>query len=204
MEDADVKKFNDIMIDIETFGQGYNAVVVQVAMSYFNRETGEIGDSTIINIDANDSLKYGFEMDKDTLDWWATQPKEVFDSLSVNAIPVEEALANIKKFIKFGALIWCHSTFDAPILGNMYRRVYGANKSVPWGYKNVRDIRTLCDLSKINLELYDWEKEKTHNAGDDVRFQIKYVTDACNMIKYNCSQEQAMAVRKKVEEILAK
>lgn len=201
--ESDSKQFNDIMIDIETFGQSYNAVVVQVALAYFNRETGEIGDSTIINIDANDSIKYGFEMDKSTLDWWATQPKEVFDTLSVNAVPVEEALKNIKKFIKFGAFIWCHSTFDAPILGNMYRRVYGENKSVPWGYKNVRDIRTLCALSNINLELYDWEKEKTHNAGDDVKFQIKYVTDACNMIKYKCTQEYAINARKQVEALLA-
>lgn len=196
------KQFNDIMIDIETFGQGYNAVVVQVAMAYFNRETGEVGDSTLINIDANDSIKLGFDIDKDTLDWWSTQPKEIFESLSVNTLSVEEALHNIKKFIKFGALIWCHSTFDAPILGNMYRRVYGANKSVPWGYKNVRDIRTLCELSGIDLQKYDWEKEKTHNAGDDVKFQIKYVTDACNMIKYKCTQEQAMEVRNKVTKLL--
>lgn len=191
--------YNDIMLDIETFGTTYNSAVVQVAMIYFNRETGQLGNHLVVNLDINDSIENGFELTKETIEWWEQQPKEIFESLSENPFKLKEGLKLIKDFFQFGSIIWCHSTFDVPLLGNVYMRM---GEKLPWGYKNVRDIRTLCELSNIDLSLYDWEKEKTHNALSDVKFQVKYVTDACNMIKYKCSQEQAIQVRNQVQQML--
>lgn len=192
----------DVMLDIETFGTSANGMVVQVAMAIFDRNTAEVKKSTTINIDVEDSLKYGFLMEEETLDWWATQPKEIFESLQVNPFSCQEAYENIKKFIPFGALIWSHATFDVPMLANFCIKV-SDDKKLPWAYKNARDIRTIVDISKIDLDKYDWEKEKTHNALSDVLFQIKYTVDALNMIKYHCTQEQAIQVREQVAKQLA-
>jgi len=192
----EINEIPDIMLDIETFGNKSNALIVQVAMQYFNRNTGQLGNSMYVNIDVEDSLSKGFDMDTETLDFWAQQPKEIFESLQVNPVKCDEAAKMIKKFIKFGSKIWCHATFDAPIVGNYFNKL---NIKLPWGYKNVRDIRTLVELSGIDLDKYNWEEGKTHNAMDDVRFQIKYCVDALNMIKFKCTQEQAMEVRGKLE-----
>ena len=192
----------DVMLDIETFSTDANALVVQVAMAIFDRNSAQVKASTTINIDVEDSLKRGFDMDEETLNWWATQPKEIFESLQINPFSCEEALENMKKFIPFGAIIWCHATFDIPILANFFRKV-APDRKLAWGYKNVRDIRTVVDLSGIDLDKYNWEQEKTHNALSDVLFQIKYVTDACNMIKYHCTQDQAIQVRETITKQLA-
>lgn len=194
-------KYNDVMIDIETFGTNNNALVVQVALAYFDRNTGQVGDSTIINIDVEDSLKYGFKMDEETLDWWSEQPKEIFESLQVNPFSCVEAAENIYKFLSYDALIWCHATFDAPLLANFYKTV--KDDKMPYKYRNVRDIRTVVDLAGLDLDKYDWDKEKTHNALSDVLFQIKYVTDACNMLKFRCTQEEAILVRETIAKKLA-
>lgn len=196
-------KYKDLMVDIETFGTGYNSVVVQVAMAYFDRKTAQVGDSTVINIDVEDSLKLGFDMEEETLDWWATQPKEIFDSLQVNPFPCKEAVSNIFKFISEETKIWCHATFDIPLLSNFCIKTSG-DKKLPWRYRNIRDIRTLVDLSGLDLDKYDWEKEKTHNALADVLFQIKYTTDACNMLTYHCTQDEAIKVRETIAQQLAK
>lgn len=192
----------DIMLDIETFSTSANGLIVQVAMAQFDRNTAQVKSSTTINIDVEDSLKHGFIMEEETLDWWATQPKEIFESLQVNPFSCEEAYNCIKQFIPFGAVIWSHATFDVPMLANFCIKVSG-DKKLPWAYKNARDIRTLVDLAGLDLDKYDWEKEKTHNALSDVLFQIKYVTDACNMLKYHCTQEQAIQVREQVAKQLS-
>ena len=191
--------FTDLMLDIETFGTSYNSAVVQVAMVYFNRESGQLGQEIIVNLDVQDSISNGFEISSETLDWWEKQPREILESLSVNPFKLKEGLEIIKNFIHIDSIIWCHSTFDVPILGNVFLKM--GNK-LPWRYKNVRDIRTLCEQANLNLDMYDWESEKTHNALSDVKFQVKYVTDACNMIKYKCSQEKAIEVRNKIQKIL--
>lgn len=199
---TDKSNHQDLMLDIETFATSANGLVVQVAMAIFDRNTAEVKKSTIINIDVEDSLKYGFLMEEETLNWWATQPKEIFESLQVNPFSCQEAYENIKKFIPYEAYIWSHATFDVPMLANFCIKVSG-DKKLPWAYKNARDIRTIVDISGLDLDKYDWEKEKTHNALSDVLFQIKYTVDALNMIKYHCTQDQAMMVREQATKQLA-
>ena len=198
-----MSNFNDLMIDIETFGTGYNGMVVQVAMAYFDRHTAQIGNSTIINIDVNDLQQYGFTADEETLDFWAKQPKEIFESLQVNPFSCKDAVDNIFKFISYKSIIWSHSTFDVPLLSNFIQKV-SESKKLPWGFRDCRDIRTLVDLSGLDLDKYNWDNEKTHNALSDVLFQIKYCTDAFNMLKYHCSQDEAIKVRETIEQQLAK
>ena len=51
---------NDLMLDIETLGTTYNAVVVQVGAIYFDRLTGDIDAGICLNISIDDCLKHGW------------------------------------------------------------------------------------------------------------------------------------------------
>ena len=169
----------DIMFDIETLGTSYNSIVIQVAMVYFDRRTKEKGESLVVNIDPIDANKYGLIYDEKTVDWWDKKPEEVKQSVFSNQIPLKEALTKINKFLKFGSIIWCHATFDMPILSNAFNKT-GIKPN--WHYMNFRDIRTIVDLSGINLNNYKWDEGKTHNALDDCNFQIDYSVDCINKL----------------------
>lgn len=171
---------NNIMLDIETLGNTVNSAIVQISMVKFD-ECGNIGESININVDTNEQLGLGAETTQSTLDWWnKTNPLLLQELKTTNLCTVLDAIKIINKFISFNDKIWCHATFDLPILGNMYRL---AKKTPPWRYKFNRDIRTLIDLSDLDLAQYNWDKEKTHNAYDDCLFQIKYVCDAIKKLK---------------------
>lgn len=172
---------NKIMLDIETTGNIVNTAIIQLSMVRFDEE-GSVGDFIRINIDAEEQYKLGAQYTQNTLDWWQETNKELFESITTkNVLSVNTALDIIDAFVTMDDQIWCHATFDMPILDNLYH-LAGRNKR-PWKYTKIRDIRTIVELSGINLSTYNWEKEKTHDSLDDCRFQIKYTTDAMKMLK---------------------
>ena len=169
----------DVMLDIETLGTSYNSIVIQVAMVYFDRKTKAVGKSLIINIDPVDCNKYGLIYDDKTVDWWNEKPESVKESVFSNPKPLKDALLEINNFLEFGVKIWCHTTFDMPILSNAFDKV---GIKPHWHYTNFRDIRTLVDISGIDLKNYDWDSFKTHNALEDCCFQIFYCVDGMNKL----------------------
>ena len=62
--------YKDVMLDIETLGRGEDAVVVQVAGAFFDRETGEIGKIFSEKVNGNSEVKAGFRLSADTIEWW--------------------------------------------------------------------------------------------------------------------------------------
>lgn len=172
----------DLMMDIETLGTDCNSIVVQVAMVYFDRYTKETGKSMVINIDPESCAKEGLVMNEATMDWWASQPQEVQESVLTGGKPIREALQEIKNFIDYGTIIWCHATFDVPVLATAFKKI---GMTPPWKYTSVRDLRTIVDLSGIDIKSYKWDEFKTHNALEDCCFQIHYAVDCINKLRGN-------------------
>lgn len=171
---------NNIMLDIETVANTNNTAVIQVAMIRFDW-TGKLGNSLVIRLNLDEQLRKGLDVNSSTLAWWANTNPQLFKSLlTENVESVSQALSKICQFITFNDYIWCHATFDIPILNNLLHK-FGFK--TPWAYKKCRDIRTLTELAELDLTQYNWDKEKTHDALDDCRFQIKYCCDAYNKIK---------------------
>jgi len=172
---------NNIMLDIETVANTNNAAVIQVAMVRFDWHTGEIDDHLVVKLNLDEQLKKGLDVNSSTLAWWSETNPQLFKSLlTENVEPVSQALSKICQFIYFDDYIWCHATFDIPILNNLLHK-FGFK--TPWAYKKCRDIRTLTELAELDLTQYNWDKEKTHDALDDCKFQIKYCRDAYRKIK---------------------
>ena len=173
---------NNIMLDIETLGTGVDSIIIQVAMVKFDWE-GNIGKSLTIHFDSYEEYQLGLTKTKETIDWWnKTNPSLFKVLLTENLVSVKQGLNKISKFVGAKDYIWCHATFDAPILANLYTK---ADIKIPWGFKKVKDIRTLVDLAQLDLSNYNWDAEKTHDALDDCRFQIKYCCDAFTRIRTN-------------------
>lgn len=174
--------FDDVMIDIETMGNSSNASMIQLAAVYFNRNTGELGQEFCVNIDENSCKALGFVSDQNTIDWWQEQDQNILNNIRSSSKPIMQAITEFHAFYKIGAHdvnVWSHATFDFVIVQNYLQKI-----GKYMNHRRARDIRTLVDLSQINLDLYDWSN-KMHNALDDCKFQIKYCVDAINNLKKN-------------------
>lgn len=166
----------DIMIDIETLGTRTSSVVVQIGAVYFDRETGEIGETFKANLRHEPEYFDEFTTDYETLRWWLRQSTEAQQSIvdEEHLWSAAQAVADCADFLRNGTYLWCHATFDEPILRNMFR-VYGVK--FPVAYKNVRDIRTLMDLAR-HTGHHQVRDGVYHDALDDATFQVGYCVDA--------------------------
>lgn len=169
----------DLMIDIETLGTTKDAVVTQIGAVFFDRYTGKLGDQLLLNIQIQDCLDKGLKVDAGALKFWFDQTGRSFLK---NPIELQTSLDYLRKFYKKGeknTLVWAHATFDFPILANAYEVI---EQGFVFPYKNLRDIRTLVDLSKLDHRKGKSGDPKTHDALEDCIYQVKYCTEAFKKI----------------------
>lgn len=171
----------DVMIDIETFGNGKRATLVQIGAVYFNRETGELGKEFEANIDARDSILCGSEIDADTVYWWLSQSKEAIEAITRGPLmPLRQTMLDLYQYTQGAKSIWSHATFDFVIIQETFKML----NLKPLNYRIARDIRTLVDLASLKREDIIGGREGTHhNALDDAKFQVKYCVAALNKLK---------------------
>ncbi len=148
-----------LMVDIETLSTHVGGIVLAAAFVRFSDEA-----QMTVNLSLPDQEALGLEKDPDTLRWWGEQEAKhpgAWAAATQNAQPLVPALEYISKWIGWACvqpngysdpLVWCHgATFDAPLLGELYRR---ANVPCPWKFWNIRDTRTLYDLASVNPKDY--------------------------------------------------
>ena len=169
----------DVMIDIETFGNGNRACIVQVGGCYFDRYTGEIGETFKMNIDATSSVKAGCEIDADTIYWWLGRSEEAIRSITETPrIDVSGAMVAFNHFLKDAGNVWSHATFDFVIVTNTFK-LLGIKPS--FHYRAARDIRTLVNLA--GTDTYKIKREGTHHdALADCLHQVNYCVEAFNRL----------------------
>lgn len=178
----------NIMLDLETMGNSSDAAIVSIGAVFFEPLTGETGSEFYEVIDLADSARFG-ELDASTVQWWMEQSDEaraVFKD--INKVHLIEGLCAFSAWItdhcdrnkkdKPDAIVWGNgASFDNVILRNSYKAVCIKE---PWFFANDRDVRTVVDLGRY-LRGIDPKKELTlqgtaHNALDDAKFQVAYVS----------------------------
>jgi len=177
----------DVMIDIETLGQGSNAPIVAIAACFFNLETGKVQDTFHEVISLKSNMKFGLIPDADTTIWWMNQTDEaraIFDSKQYPSVDLDLALENLNDFLtthctvkpRVNLKMWGNgSDFDNVILWNALKT---AKVKRIWSINNNRDVRTINDLGKM---LFNIEHKKVpfegieHYAVDDAMHQIKCI-----------------------------
>jgi hypothetical protein len=175
-----MKKFEHLMVDLETLGTAVDSVILSIAAVEFCLETGETGRVFYREIDLDSSLGWGFKINADTLKWWINQgeeAKKVFgDTGKVEAFT---AVASFRDFSAKHKFFWGNSArFDLGILSWAVERM---TVDVWWDFRNERDVRTLVGLKPEIKEAHQYLGVK-HNAVDDCLNQVKYCSDTWKAI----------------------
>ena len=163
-----------VVVDLETLSTRPNSGITSIGAVAFTLQDG-IVDEFMINVDPASCKSYGLHIDKSTVDWWATQPKEAIDSWRKDPVPLEDAM---NKFVDFygdkSIPIWGNgSVFDITILeSSMYALGYGTGE-LPWKFWDIYDMRTLTSILGRKLE----KTGINHNALHDAIAEAKLIID---------------------------
>jgi exodeoxyribonuclease VIII len=154
----------NVMVDLETLGNGSNAVIIALGAVEFG--DGELGRTFYTNVDPQSCVDAGLKMDVSTVMWWMQQTEQsraIFKKLNS---PLRVALDDFATWYPSGAALWGNgATFDNVILANAYRALGGKQ---PWEFWNDRCYRTLKSLyPHVKLE----RTGVAHNALDDAKSQ---------------------------------
>lgn len=169
----------EAMLDFETFGNGKNALVVQVGACFFDRTNGNIGETFKMNVDAKSAQESGGEFDADTVYWWMQQhPLAIESILKSPALPIAEVFEGLNFFLSQAESIWSHATFDFVILTETLKRLRMKPK---FSYRAARDIRTLKDLAG-GIPAIE-RKGIHHDALDDAIYQAQYTSAMLQKLK---------------------
>lgn len=157
----------NVMVDLETLGNGSSAVIVSIGACKFDVLTGISEDTFYTVVHPQSCVSTGMEMDASTVVWWMSQSEEarkVFSDSS--AVPIQDALSSFSAWYPQDAALWGNgASFDNTILANAYRLT---GQRPPWKFWNDRCYRTLKNM----MPLVQHEREGTHhNALDDAVFQ---------------------------------
>lgn len=176
--------FTDVMIDLETLGLRPNVPIVSLGAVQFNVDTGEIGQALYEKIEWVHDQKER-PMDRETMAWWLEQDPAAQRELTdrTGRIKLKRTLKLLDDFIPKGARIWANgATFDTVILDDAYQD--HAKRMPPWGFRNIRDCRTIRDAAEQTGWSSDNYKRagQSHNALDDCIFQIRWTSDAWQVL----------------------
>lgn len=159
-----LKGTNNIMLDLETMGNGSFSAIVSLGAVRFNEL--EVTDEFYTVIDLGSSMKLGLKPDASTIMWWLSQSLEAQEELSSNPRPIEEVLCAFGMWVGEVPVVWGNgATFDNVILSNAYHL---ADIRRPWKYKNDRCYRTVKamypEVPYVEVGIY-------HKGVDDARSQ---------------------------------
>lgn len=166
---------NNIMLDLETMGNGSNAAIVAIGAVKFNPDTHEIIDHMYSTVDLQSSVDAGLDMDASTVLWWMQQSQDARQELYIdNRPPLGTALNHFCKFAGENPIIWGNgSDFDNAILANAYRKL---GMQPPWKFWNNRCYRTIKNMSSVKLQ----RTGTHHNALDDAIYQANHLMAILN------------------------
>ena len=137
----------DMMCDIETLGTRNDAVITQVGACYFDRYTGVVGETFLINVSIQDCLDKGLRVDGGATKFWFEQTVRQGNMPTFFKAPVglSKMAEEFRNFSKDCKCVWSHP-FDMKILDSAYRAL---KQSIPIHYRKMMDIRTLVNLANL-------------------------------------------------------
>ena len=170
------------MIDLETLSTKPNAVILSIGAVEFDIETGDIGESFFININVQDCLNHGLEVEGSTIVWWLEQSDDARSKITnSHAAMLEDALDSFTAFFKNNYQVWGNSArFDLGILHNAYDKV---GKRTPWNFRKERCVRTLVSMAP-EVKANHFFTGVPHDPIDDCKNQIKYCVATWNKLTY--------------------
>lgn len=158
---------NNIMLDLETMGNGSNAAIIAIGAVQFD-ET--VKAKFYCTVDLSDCVKNGLEIDPDTVMWWMRQSDDARKQFETPDYDLVAALDAFREWAGDDPIIWGNGAdFDNAILANAYKKV---GQVPPWKFWNNRCYRTVKNLNRdIKMERIG----TYHKAVDDAESQAKHL-----------------------------
>jgi exodeoxyribonuclease VIII len=165
----------DVMLDLETMGNGSNAAIVAVGAIEFDAATNTLGQRFYRVVSLETAVALGGVIDASTVMWWLRQSDEARKDICNDGLPLRQVLAEFSEWLASlgeGVKVWGNgAAFDNVIMAQAYRR---AGMPVPWQYQNDRCYRTVKAMRP------DVKMERTgthHNAIADATSQARHLMD---------------------------
>ncbi|MDV2865002.1 exonuclease [Phytobacter ursingii] len=174
-----------LMVDLETMGNNPEAPIVAIGAMFFDPLTGNTGEEFYQIVSLESAMDFGAKPDAATIIWWMKQSAEARAAITGgDAISLMDAIDKFDEFVHDNSTngiksvqLWGNgSSFDNVILRRAYEQV-GAELCIP--FWNDRDVRTIVELGKtigMNPRYEIPFEGDMHNASDDARHQVKYVS----------------------------
>jgi len=183
----------DIMVDIESLGKKIDSTIIQIAAISFDINTGKYISSfnQVVDLGRNSESP---NLDADTIKWWIETDSKLFAELISNGtVSSSELFNNFYEWIvdqggEKSVYLWGNGIlFDNKMI--QYQLENDHNLPYPIFYKNDRDVRTILELASKKIGVNEREIKETvkhfmadenlveHNALDDVKYQIRLVTE---------------------------
>jgi len=174
----------DIMLDLETMGNGNNAAIAAIGAVNFDLTTGEIGEGFYEVVDLESSVRHGGVMDVSTVLWWMQQSDTARAEFKREGKHIQMALVSFQTYLASftgEVALWGNgAVFDNVILKSAYDR---GGLILPWHFKNDRCYRTMRAMLPV-VELPEIAGTH-HRAIDDARWQAQYLIEAWKLREQN-------------------
>ena len=188
--------YSNVMLDLETMGNGSNAAIVAIGACAFDIEGGEIGPGYYNRVDLESAVRGGGVMDASTVRWWlGIDDSDARQEIArEGAMHLNVALTSFSQWLEAtthaDVAIWGNgANFDGVILRNAYGR---AERPVPWKWWNERCYRTVKSLyPEIRIERLG----TAHNALDDAVSQARHLITLLHPAK----REEAILLQQAVK-----
>lgn len=179
-----MKQVINIAIDLETLSLESDAAIISIAAVPFNPKVEEVNVFNVFQVFPQGAVKeleefyevvnatscalQGMHIDMETVKWWSNQNTEAkAELLTRQPLNIGEAmnafhnyLEGMKKAYDAEIVVWAQGAeFDFPKLRNAYRNCM-AGTSLPWGYREVRDARSIV---LDGLEMIFGREEKPYD-----------------------------------------
>ncbi len=168
---------NDVMVDLETLGNGPNSVIVAIGAVKFDLSSGKLGEEFYMVVDPESCVAHGLQMDVSTVLWWMGQSETARTVFSEpNKFPLPGVLHEFAAFISKGDVkVWGNgASFDNVILANAYTK---CEIDRPWKFWSDHCYRTVKALyPHVKLERIGTH----HNALDDAKSQALHLIKIFN------------------------
>ena len=163
---------NRIMLDLETFGSKPNSVITAIGAVRFG--DGKFCDSFYERVCPSSCVKYGLDIDPETVMWWLAQANEARAEMTNSdrrELPIALSLfAAFAEVPTESAEVWGNgATFDNTVLKNAYDKCH---MKAPWSFRNDMCYRT---IKNRNPQIKMDRSGTHHNALDDARSQALHL-----------------------------
>lgn len=182
--------YTNVMLDLETMGNGSDAAIVAIGAVAFDITAGELGPAYYNRVDLASSVAGGGVMDPSTVTWWLKQSEEAHLEIARDGgMHIAEALQSFAAWMNecvHDAAVWGNgASFDNVILRSAYAR---NGTSPPWAWWNDRCYRTVKAMPRdVPMERLGTHHNAMSDAISQARHLIKMLTPPPGAAKPECN-----------------